>query len=85
MLAHFHAEGLYPGEETCLLHGWRHRKSVEIVQRELWDTIFLDDPTEAELDLLEIRAHALYEVVDKFFIVESNRECHDCWIMFWRC
>lgn len=40
----------------------------------MWDAIILDGPTEADLDLLEIRMHELYEVVDKVFIVESNRK-----------
>lgn len=44
----------------------------EADEREMWDALILDSPTEAELELLEIRLNELHEVVDKVFIIESN-------------
>lgn len=48
---------------------------MDMVEREMWDAVILDGPTDAELDLLEIRLNELAQVVDKVFIVESNRAC----------
>lgn len=76
ILPHFYAENLYVGgNEICELHGWESRSVMDMVEREMWDAIILDGPTDAELDLLEIRLNELAQVVDKVFIVESNRAC----------
>lgn len=40
----------------------------------------LDNPTNAELNLLEILLHETYEVVDWVFIVESNCTCSDLYL-----
>lgn len=74
VLAHYHSNGLWATDDICLLHGFKPRPVVEIIEREMWDAFILDNPTNAELDLLEIRLHELYEVVDRVFIVESNRK-----------
>lgn len=74
ILPHFYAENLYVGgDEICELHGWTSRSVIDSIEREMWDAVILDGPTDAELDLLEIRLNELAEVVDKVFIVESNR------------
>ena len=61
-------------ENTCTLHGWPLRDPMEYYQREMWDTMILAGPTEAELDLVEIRLYEQIDVVDKVFVLESNRE-----------
>ena len=61
-------------DDICALHGWDARKPSDVQNREVWDAIILDGPTDAELDLLEIRLNELKDVVHKFYIVESNRE-----------
>jgi beta-1,4-mannosyl-glycoprotein beta-1,4-N-acetylglucosaminyltransferase len=48
------------------LHGWTERKS----KPEVWDAVIFS----TELDLLEIRMNELDDVVDKFFIVESDSQ-----------
>ncbi|KAI5120788.1 hypothetical protein M0805_002415 [Coniferiporia weirii] len=70
---HFYAENIWVGDEICELHGWSARPAAEAREREMWDAVILDAPTPAEVDLLEIRLNELAEVVDKVFIVESNR------------
>lgn len=74
IIPHFHAEDMFITENTCTLHGWPLRDPMEYYQRELWDAIILTGPTDAELDLLEIRLFEQIETVDKVFVLESNRE-----------
>ncbi|KAL5494773.1 hypothetical protein ACEPAI_235 [Sanghuangporus weigelae] len=74
ILPHYYAENLPAfGDDICELHGWSPRSILESIEQQLWDAIILDAPTEAEIDLLEIRLNELDNLVDKFFIVESNR------------
>lgn len=73
VLPHFDADGIYPDLELCVLHGWKHLPLADRVERPFWDALILDDPTSAELDMLEIRMHEHFETVDRVFIVESNR------------
>ncbi|KAH8110595.1 glycosyltransferase family 17-domain-containing protein [Phellopilus nigrolimitatus] len=73
VLPHFYAENMRIGDEICALHGWSARSVPEAVEREMWDSVILDGPTAAELDMLEIRFNELADVVNKIFIVESNR------------
>ena len=74
ILPHFYAENLPAfGQDICELHGWSARSIMESIEHEMWDAIILDAPTEAEIELLEIRLVELDKLVDKFFIVESNR------------
>ncbi|KAL5533749.1 hypothetical protein ACEPAG_209 [Sanghuangporus baumii] len=74
ILPHYYAENLPAfGDDICELHGWPPRTISESIEQQLWDAIILEGPTEAELDLLEIRLNELDNLVDKFFIVESNR------------
>ena len=75
VLPHYYAENLPAfGGDICELHGWSARSILESVEQQVWDAIILDAPTEAEIDLLEIRLNELDQLVDRFFIVESNRE-----------
>ncbi|KAJ3323337.1 hypothetical protein HDV06_001857 [Boothiomyces sp. JEL0866] len=60
MITHYYA----PGVELCELHNWKERKS----DAKVYDAILFS----VELDLLEIRLHELYPVVEKFIIIESN-------------
>ena len=47
---------------------------MEFYKREMWDTIILSGPTEAELDLVEVRLLEQSHVMDRVFILESNSE-----------
>ncbi|TDL22556.1 glycosyltransferase family 17 protein [Rickenella mellea] len=67
ILPHYHADGIEIDEKLCQLHGWKRRAERDAPQ--LWDAVLFS----GELDLLEIRMHELRHVVDKFFILESNR------------
>ncbi|KAJ3314973.1 hypothetical protein HDV04_004773 [Boothiomyces sp. JEL0838] len=60
MITHYYA----PGIELCELHNWKERTS----EAKVYDAILFS----VELDLLEIRLHELYDVVEKFIILESN-------------
>ncbi|GAU89710.1 hypothetical protein RvY_02225-2 [Ramazzottius varieornatus] len=56
-----------PISELCSLHGWKPRKENSTVR--VFDaTIF-----SFEDDLLEIRLHELWDVVDRFIIVEADK------------
>ena len=74
VVPHYYSEGPWTGPEICELHGWSARANEDADEREMWDAIILDSATEAELELLEIRLNELHDVVDKVFIIESNRE-----------
>ncbi|KAI0028992.1 glycosyltransferase family 17 protein [Vararia minispora EC-137] len=65
IIPHYHADGLEVGPDVCALHGWAPRAQ----EAEAWDAVLFS----GELDLLEIRLHELSGVVDRFFILESNR------------
>ena len=67
ILPHYYSEGIDVNQQVCQLHGWNLRDTSQ--SRELWDAILFNN----ELDFLEIRLHELDVVVDKFFIIESNR------------
>ncbi|TDL20964.1 glycosyl transferase [Rickenella mellea] len=67
IIPHFHAAGIDFDEKICKLHGWEAREVKD--GREVWDALIFD----GELDLLEIRMRELDDVVDKWFILESNR------------
>ncbi|EJC98781.1 glycosyl transferase, partial [Fomitiporia mediterranea MF3/22] len=74
IIPHYYVNNLQLGDSNiCELHGWTAHTIRESVEREVWDAIILDAPTAVEIDLLEIRMNELDKVVDKFFIVESNR------------
>lgn len=68
LVPHFYALGVDPSPEICRLHGYGPRSNVE--GKEVWDAVLLS----TELDLLEIRMNELDSVVDRFFIIESDRE-----------
>ena len=74
VLPHFHAEDMISIENVCALHGWPQRDPMEFYKREMWDTIILSGPTEAELDLVEVRLLEQSHVMDRVFILESNSE-----------
>jgi beta-1,4-mannosyl-glycoprotein beta-1,4-N-acetylglucosaminyltransferase len=63
-IQHFYAEGI-DQKTLCELHGWQQNNKTNKVI----DAIIFSN----ELDLLEIRLRELYPVVDKFFIVESDK------------
>lgn len=65
ILPHYYTEGLAIDEHACKLHGWASRTQ----QPKMWDAVIVS----SEMDLLEIRMNELDLVVDKFFIIESNR------------
>ena len=52
------------------MHGWKLRSTEIGEKKEMWDAVLFT----SELDLLEVRFTELDPVVDKFFILESNRE-----------
>lgn len=68
LVPHFYALGVDPTPDICRLHGYEPRPNVE--GKEVWDAVLLS----TELDLLEIRMNELDSVVDRFFIIESDRE-----------
>jgi beta-1,4-mannosyl-glycoprotein beta-1,4-N-acetylglucosaminyltransferase len=55
-------------EQTCSLHGFQ-AKGADSPKRKIYDAIMLS----IELDLLEIRLHELWDVVDVFMIFESPK------------
>ncbi|KAJ1302576.1 hypothetical protein OPQ81_002893 [Rhizoctonia solani] len=65
VIPHFYALGLEPSPKVCKLHGVKPRSE----KREVWDAVLFS----TELDLLEVRLNELDAVVDRFFVVESNR------------
>jgi beta-1,4-mannosyl-glycoprotein beta-1,4-N-acetylglucosaminyltransferase len=71
VVPHYYAEGIAFSESHCGLHGWKLREDVP----EVWDAVLFS----TELDLLEIRMHELDAVVDKFFIIESDRMSSHFW------
>ena len=73
VVPHYYAEGTVFDDSHCALHGWTLRKHTP----EVWDAVLFS----TELDLLEIRMHELDAVVDRFFIIESDRMC----VCFWVC
>ncbi|KAI7866073.1 N-acetylglucosaminyltransferase-like protein [Spinellus fusiger] len=65
-IPHYYAQGI-PRKDLCELHGWTERPTNERTPR-VYDAIIFS----VELDLLEIRIHELWDVVDEFIILESN-------------
>ncbi|CAE6523843.1 unnamed protein product [Rhizoctonia solani] len=65
VIPHFYALGLEPSPAVCKLHGVEPRDR----NQEVWDAVLFS----TELDLLEVRLDELDAVVDRFFVVESNR------------
>jgi beta-1,4-mannosyl-glycoprotein beta-1,4-N-acetylglucosaminyltransferase len=65
VIAHLHAPGL-PANDTaaCSCHDLKSRSQPHV----LWDATLLS----TELDMLEIRLRELWDVVDKFVILEST-------------
>ena len=64
IIQHYYTSGI-PIENLCKLHNWTFRETPPKV----FDAIIFSN----ELDLLEIRLNELWEVVDHFIILESNR------------
>ncbi|KAI9279774.1 glycosyl transferase [Sporodiniella umbellata] len=64
IIPHYYAENV-PEETLCKLHGWSLKKENKV---KIYDAIIFS----VELDLLEIRIREMWEVVDKFVILESN-------------
>ncbi|QRW22128.1 glycosyltransferase family 17 protein [Rhizoctonia solani] len=65
IIPHFHALGLEPSPAICKLHETEPREQ----DRQVWDAVLFS----TELDLLEVRLNELDGVVDRFFVVESDR------------
>lgn len=58
--------------ELCAFHGWRVRKekkNSKSKQSRIFDATIIS----VEIDLLEIRLHELWPVVDVFVVLEANR------------
>ncbi|CCO32139.1 beta-1,4-mannosyl-glycoprotein beta-1,4-N-acetylglucosaminyltransferase [Rhizoctonia solani AG-1 IB] len=65
IIPHFYALGLEASPAVCKLHGVEPRNG----DRQVWDAVLFS----TEVDLLEVRLNELDTVVDRFFVVESNR------------
>jgi len=65
LISHLHAPGV-PADNVaaCQLHGWEPTVSSST----LWDATLIS----TELDMLEIRLRELWNVVDKFLLLEST-------------
>ncbi|CAG8627056.1 7457_t:CDS:1, partial [Acaulospora colombiana] len=61
---HYYAFGV-PAEKLCKLHNWTPRKK----RPKIFDAVIFS----VELDLLEIRLRELWDVVDHFIILESDK------------
>lgn len=65
ILAHLHAPGEPADDEAaCRRHSWEPRTQRHV----LWDATLIS----TELDMMEIRLRELWNVVDKFIILEST-------------
>jgi hypothetical protein len=62
------SEPILPGE-LCALHGWSNLSTSNNASPRVYDAFLYS----IELDLLEIRLHELWDVVDTFVIVEATR------------
>ncbi|KAJ3043420.1 hypothetical protein HDV00_005118 [Rhizophlyctis rosea] len=69
VIPHYYAEGMDP-TTLCPLHGWTAIPNTTAPEDKpkIYDAIIFS----IELDLLEIRLRELYNVVDKFLILEST-------------
>ena len=65
LLTHMHSASV-PADDTgaCQRHGWPRRTTTP----PLWDATLLS----TELDLFEIRLRELWDVVDRFLVLEST-------------
>ncbi|KAF8747036.1 Glycosyltransferase family 17, partial [Rhizoctonia solani] len=70
IIPHFYALGLEPSPAICKLHETEPREQ----DRQVWDAVLFS----TELDLLEVRLNELDRVVDRFFVVESDRKRLSC-------
>jgi len=68
VLPHFYAETV-PLEEMCELHGWKVRNDDPEERPRVMDAVIFS----IELDILEIRLRELWDVVDKFVVMEADR------------
>ncbi|KAF8938980.1 glycosyl transferase family 17 protein [Dissophora ornata] len=66
VLVHHYAEGMSM-QERCEAHGWTLAPQ-DSTPPQVYDAVIFS----VELDMLEIRIQELWDVVDKFVIVESN-------------
>ncbi|KAG0052904.1 hypothetical protein BGZ83_001989 [Gryganskiella cystojenkinii] len=69
-IIHYYAEGMSM-ESRCIAHGWTAFNSTAGTQRQktLYDAVIFS----VELDMLEIRLREMWDVVDKFVILESDK------------
>ncbi|RKO99999.1 hypothetical protein CXG81DRAFT_13772 [Caulochytrium protostelioides] len=70
ILPHYYAEGMDLARapaDACRLHGWEPNPPVVAPSR-VFDATLIS----VELDLLEIRLHELWDVVDRFFLIETD-------------
>ncbi|KAI8895259.1 glycosyl transferase [Globomyces pollinis-pini] len=63
VITHYYSPHL-PWSDLCHLHGWRMNRGAPKV----YDAVLFS----VELDLLEIRIRELFDVVEKFIIIEAN-------------
>lgn len=67
IITHYHADGMSM-KARCEAHGWTLPTDPNRVKPRIFDALLFS----VELDMLEIRIHELWDVVDHFVIMESN-------------
>ncbi|KAF9370296.1 hypothetical protein CPB97_002873 [Podila verticillata] len=67
IIPHYHADGMSM-KARCEAHGWTLPTDPNRVKPRIFDALLFS----VELDMLEIRMHELWDVVDHFVIMESN-------------
>ncbi|KAG0280955.1 hypothetical protein BGZ95_007809, partial [Linnemannia exigua] len=67
VLIQHYAEGMSM-KDRCEAHGWTYNPDPTAPQPKVYDAVIFS----VELDMLEIRMRELWDVVDKFVILESN-------------
>lgn len=70
IVPHFHSESI-PYSELCQLHGWKERELSDDGRHlpKVIDAVIFS----IELDILEIRIRELWDVVDVFVVLETDR------------
>ncbi|KAG0232342.1 hypothetical protein BGX31_005190 [Mortierella sp. GBA43] len=66
IIVHHYAEGMTL-QDRCTAHGWKVRPENETAPK-FYDAVIFS----VELDMLEIRIREMWDVIDRFVILESN-------------
>ncbi|KAG0099433.1 hypothetical protein BGZ93_007705 [Podila epicladia] len=67
VIPHYYAEGMHM-KERCEVHGWTFPTNPNRTMPKVYDALIFS----VELDMLEIRLHELWDVVDHFIIMEAG-------------